>query len=93
MDPRYRPTTEEVRTAWFQLTQNVESFDAWLAEEERRNYAKGFDAGFGWGTSYDHERIIGLIDAMNEHTTHSELCLKMHWFAEKLKARIEGDAK
>ena len=28
----FTPSTEDVRTAWFQLTQNVESFDCWLAE-------------------------------------------------------------
>lgn len=89
----YTPTTDEVRGIWNAMVGNTESFDRWLAEEGRGNYAKGFDAGFGWGNAYDNERIIGLIDAMNEHATHSELCLKMHWFAEKLKAQIKGENK
>lgn len=42
MDPRYTPSTEEVRTAWFQLTQNVESFDRWLDETKKLAIADFF---------------------------------------------------
>jgi hypothetical protein len=52
-------------------------------------------AAFCWGMEVgetaERKRVLDLIAAMNKHTTHSELCLKMHWFAEKLTAQIEAD--
>lgn len=42
----YVTTTEEVRTAWYQLTINVDSFDRWLAERDREIAARAWDEGF-----------------------------------------------
>ena len=42
------------------------------------------------GENEERQRILNIIDAMNKHTTHSELCLKMHWFAERLTQQIEN---
>ena len=36
MSKQFTPCTEDVRTAWFQLTHNVESFDRWLYSERER---------------------------------------------------------
>lgn len=41
----HTPTTEEVRTAWYQLTINVDSFDRWLAEVKAEAWDEGWDAG------------------------------------------------
>lgn len=37
----YTPTTEEVRTAWYQLTINVDSFDRWLAQVKAEAWDEG----------------------------------------------------
>lgn len=48
--------------------------------------------GLQQGAKEERERIIKIIDDMdNAHMTHSEKCLKMHWFAEKLSLKIQED--
>lgn len=78
MDHRYRPTTEEVRTAWFQLTQNVESFDAWLDETKKLAIADFFTEN---GLSYRARALkekawreghdAGIEDASFEPVDHT----------------------
>lgn len=45
MDDRYRPTTEDIRTAWYGMTRNVVSFDRWLFELQEDAWDSGYQAG------------------------------------------------
>ena len=46
------------------------------------------------GVQDERARIIALIEEMdNQHITHSEKCLKMHWFAEKVILKIKGETE
>ncbi len=45
MDDRYRPTTEDIRTAWYGMTRNVVSFDRWLFELQEDAWDRGYEAG------------------------------------------------
>lgn len=44
MDDRYRPTTDDIRTAWYGMTRNVVSFDRWLAEVKSEAWDNGYRA-------------------------------------------------
>lgn len=82
MDPRYTPTTEEVRTAWFQLTQNTESFDRWLESTMHKAHIA------------EQDRMIQILERLGEHgMTHSERCLGRHWVVERASEEIKGDSK
>lgn len=45
------------------------------------------------GAEMERERIIKLIEGMDIHTTHSELCTRRHLFAQKLVERLKGENK
>lgn len=81
MDSRYRPSTEDIRTAWFQLTQNTESFDRW------------FESILQETQIAEREHIVSLISVLDSHTTHSELCTRQHWLAERLTTYLKRENK
>ena len=78
MHDRYRPTTDDIRTAWYQLTQNVESFDAWLDETKKLAIADFFTEN---GLSYRARALkekawreghdAGIEDASFEPVDHT----------------------
>lgn len=83
----YRPTTDDIRTAWFQLTQNTASFDQWLYEERERvwNMMAKIER------ESERDRIIKIMDKGTGHyaKTHSARteCKMCDLFLE-----IKGDA-
>ncbi len=82
MDPRYTPTADEVRTAWFQLTRNTESFDRWLEGTIREAHIA------------EQDRMIQILERLGNHgVSHSERCLPRHWVVERASEEIKGGNK
>jgi hypothetical protein len=81
----YEASTEDIRAAWYGLTQNTDSFDLWLIKERERviNLASAVFK------KDEQERIIKIIERINNHgMTHSEKCLRHHLFAEQALKEI-----
>lgn len=49
----HTPTTEEVRTAWYQLTINVDSFDRWLMQVKAEAWDEGRKARPDFSEGHD----------------------------------------
>jgi hypothetical protein len=39
------------------------------------------------------EYVINLIEILDSHSTHSELCNRQHWLAERLTTYLKGENK
>lgn len=67
----YEASTEDIRAAWYGLTQNTDSFDLWLIKERERvvNLASAVFK------KDEQDRIMALINETYEHN-EEDYCFK-----------------
>ncbi len=88
MDPRYTPTTDEVRGIWNSMVGNTESFERWLYAERERvwNMMSKIER------DSERKRIIEVLDKETRHYASTHYAGKQCQWCD-IFLKIEGENK